>query len=390
MAVDPRLSLDDKKRLRQQGTLRRPEFLLPGYNTNDIARREGLVGLTRAAGNTAGAVGSKVAGFVGDVANTTLYGEEGPQAARDIPAPPPPQDDAALHVPGPEQVRDQRLAGYADTIRQDPNKFGLTRIFKSKDANGNSVYSNVGTQPAGAEVRYYNQYGNREGMDQTGQNVNAAFDPGKTDIGLLVAAGHGRKSLAYADRSQAQVAANQSQAVLDSLPPEQRAALLRTQMTESGANSRASADRGLRRELAQDTNAIAGRNADINAARYSFDQDQSLAKLERDNPQAAVQQYIGALPVNPQQRAKILQNPNDPRTTRIMRLVLQQAQAGGADQNASLGQFTKTGGLSRFFGAGNFKDNSNFLGGNSFDIPGLSDEETQQLINGYLSQSAGQ
>jgi hypothetical protein len=289
-------------------------------------------------------------------------------------------------------VRDQRLGGYADTIRQDPGRFGLTRIFKSKDANGNSVYSNVGTQPAGAETRYYNQYGNREGMDATGQHVNAALDPGQTDIGLLVAAGHGRASIPYVQRGQLARAEVDRQAMLDALPPEERAQLLERQAQEQGLDSRAAADRGLRRELAGASNAIATRNADINAANLAFNQDQVLSKIERENPAAAVMQQIDSLKnLGRDQKLRVLSNPNDPRTARVLGLIERAAHTAGAGGDTSLAQFRKTGGLRRALTHNTFSDGSGAFGiGNGFNPNdfGMTEEDFQTVIDGYLNAQA--
>jgi hypothetical protein len=387
MAVDPRLSAEEKR------NLRRKPLLIPGVNSLDIAQHSGLTGLTRAAGNTAGAVGSAAVDAARTVGGAILYGDEGPQPAPppvDVPAP----DDPALHVPGPQQVRDQRLGGYADTIRQDPGRFGLTRIYKSKDANGNSVYSNVGGAPAGAETRYYNQYGNREtgsgNVDPT--VVNPALDPGRTDIGLLVAAGHGRASIPYIQRGQLARAEVDQQAMLDALPPEDRAKLIERQAQEQGLDARAAADRGLRRELAGATNAIAARNADINAANLAFNQDQALSKVERDNPAAAVAQQIDSLKnLGRDQKLRVLSNPNDPRTARILGLVERAAHTAGAGGDTSLAQFRKTGGLRRLLTRSTFSDGSGAFGiGNGFNPNdfGMTEADFQTVIDGYLNAQA--
>lgn len=385
MAVDPRLSAEEKR------NLRRTPKPLPGESSFDTARRLGLVGFGRAAGRSLSDIGTNVGSAVQGAAGAVLYGTAGPEPATPLPAP---ENDPALHVPGPRQVRDATLARSAETIRRDPGQFGLTRIYKSKDANGNSVYSNVGGAPAGAETRYYNQYGNRE----TGSSnpdptvVNPALDPGATDIGLLVAAGHGRQSLPYVQRGQLARAEVDQQAMLDALPPEERAQLIERQVQEQGLDSRAAADRGLRREVAAANISRADRLANATIGNLAFTQDQALSKIERENPAAAVAQQIDSLKnLGRDQKLRVLSNPNDPRTARVLGLIERAAHTAGAGGDTSLAQFRKTGGLRRLLTRNTFSDGSGAFGiGNGFNPNdfGMTEADFQTVIDGYLNAQA--
>ncbi len=87
-----------------------------------------------------------------------------------------------------QPLQEEVPTAYMDPITVRPNvaspadlqargRSGLTRITKSVDANGNSVYSNVGPTPAGAEERWYGAMGNRADAtfdNATGKDV--AFD----------------------------------------------------------------------------------------------------------------------------------------------------------------------------------------------------------------------
>lgn len=388
MAVDPRLSTEEKRRLEQRRTLMRSDNFGAVPAAFRVARDQGATGLARTVGEGLSEAKRAIGDTIGTGVDTFLYGSGGPSLAA---AEAPSQNTPPPAAPDPRQLRAQEDAVHADAIRRDPGQFGLTRIYKTRDANGNSVYSNIGSAPVGAEVRYYNQYGNRE----TGSSnpdptvVNPALDPGRTDRGLLIAASHGRASLPYVQRGALARAEVDQRAMLDALPPEERARLLERQAQEQGLDSRAAADRGLRREVAAANLSRADRLADATIGNLAFTQDQALAKIERDDPAAAIAQQIDSLKnMRHDDKLRVLSNPNDPRTARIIGLIERQAHAAGAGPDTSLAQFRKTGGLRRLLTDSTFSDSSGAFGiGNGFNPNdfGMTEEDFQTVLDGYLN-----
>lgn len=389
MATDPRLSLDEKRRLAQrERAIRTNSPAEAAQALVDIGRDQGAVGLGRTVGSYLGRAGRAAVGASTRAGNAVLFGGDGPQAveAEDAPVPanrgPRPQD---LSVPGPEQA-------HAETIRRNPGQFGLTRIFKTRDANGNSVYSNVGAPPPGAEVRYYNQYGNREGMDPTGTRL--VRDPAASDENLLIAAGHGRASLDFARRGQLARAELEQQQVLDALPPEQRAALVREQISQGAQDRRANLDRGLRRDVAAANIKRADRLADATIGNIAFNQDKTERELLRTNPGAALQETLGEISLmSPEEQTAILSDPTNPRSARAINALRGLIQQRTGKSDFDLAAVSKTGGLRRFlqnydFDSTNNGDNFTLNDGvvvgtgvNLSDI--LGDPQVQSLLDAY-------
>jgi hypothetical protein len=386
MAVDPRLSLEEKKRFEQRRSLIRAgnfAAIPAGYR---VARDQGAVGLARAVGEGLTEQGVAIGDFVGPKVDAIVYGSGGPEATRQENA----RAAAAEHPQFNNIERDaSSTSAYA---LGDTAKTGLNRIFKSKDANGNSVYSNIAPAAGShAEERYYDQYGSRLGENSQGQ-YDARLDPLNNVTARNAAIERGQASIDYAQRGQLARAEVDRQAMLDALPPEERAQLIERQAQEQGLDSRAAADRGLRRELAGASNAIATRNADINAANLAFNQDQALSKVERENPAAAVMQQIDSLKnLGRDQKLRVLSNPNDPRTARVLGLIERAAHTAGAGGDTSLAQFRKTGGLRRALTHNTFSDGSGAFGiGNGFNPNdfGMTEEDFQTVIDGYLNAQA--
>lgn len=371
-AADPRWTDEEKKRRR---SLQRERLSTAGTPDNplipaarDVLRDQGIRGYGQAITEGLSRDARRIGQVASDTFNTVAYGADGPEADAEVRATPQ-QNARDLGAMNPSAV-------HADTIRRDPSRFGLTRIVKTKDANGNSVYTNMGAAPEGAETRYYNQYGNREGMDATGSQV--IDDPAASDDALLRAAGRARPSIEYAKRGSLERVQNEQQRALDEMDPESRARIMVAQLGEAGANQRASLDRQTQLEVAGARGAGASAEAALEADRYE-------RELIRENPAAAISETLDSLGnVSPNDRIRVLADPNDPRAARVRSAVRRLAVQQGADPNAPLAAYSRTGGLRRALTGSRFTDNAGFgILGNGFDPQefGLTDEEFEALIN---------
>lgn len=395
MAVDPRLSEEEKDSLRNlrrdlESPTRRAYRRLtsPTENVAEF-RRSGLSGLGRDISRAASDTLSTTGDVASSAADFLLYGDEGPPPA------PPSSLPASARQAASDAARTQRdalLADAAGQVRRDPGKFGLTRIYKTRDANGNSVYSNVGEAPAGAETRYYNQYGNREGVDVTGRRLTR--DPAASDINLLVAAGHGRQSQKWVGRVAAETAAAREKAALAALDPAQRAQLMIAQLRESGED---------RRSLRRDK--IDAAKFDLDTQRFEADTAKALSDREFRDAQAAqkdpsgtVQRFIAENSnLSPAEFAKVLADPenkNAAAARAAFSQILQAQEGTDFTANTMLGGLKANPGWVRALGGNRYRNAASGIfggavGGDDIVLPdNISDDTLQAFIDAdILSRS---
>lgn len=398
--VDPFMDKEQKKRLREARTLLRELD-----NPTDQAFRRIVSpqaeleawqarGIGGAIADTGRAIGEGIRGtgqMLRGAASYAFGGSEGfDQWADEENTIRPPASlpaDAAARLDAARRAAEGGAdAASANEIRRNPGQYGLTRIVKNPDGSYTNMTSSV--QP-GAETRYYNQFGNEEGVDyRVGKDGNpqrfkTKYDTALSDQNMLIAGGEGRKSQKWVERVQGETLARKEKELMDSLPPEQRVSLMNAQMRESGQDRRVGATL-LRTDarLALDRDKVEGENA-----AKAIAADLNLQDREKENPALALGNLVGSMGNMPRaEKLARLADPNSAegaRAQRIMTLI-----AGKNDPNFDLKTIEPASGFRKLFGnrlvggTDFFKDNIDVAGS------GLSDEDAMLLADAMRSIAA--
>lgn len=368
MATDPRWTAEEKKRREQRQRLNRaPPLNVPGEAVN-VVRDQGVRGLGRALKEDFDERLENDFRMFDQAAGSVMYGRGGAPTAA--------QRAAEAAAPSNTPVDFSNVRGGSTKTRAadlgDTARTGLTRIYKTKDANGNSVYTNVGPKPAGAEERFYNLYGNRQ-TDFSQSGLDAA-----------------EASIGYAQRGTRERAAFDEERALEALGPEGQRAVMIAQMQQGGANERARQERGLRRELASAADQRYQRAADRADDAQAFNQDMQFRVASRtpEGRLALTQESINSLAnLPPAERAAILAAPENQQGARTLEMGQQLLDSTGT--GARLSQITKTGGLRRFFGGSEYDLNNGLLLDDTIDPTdlGLTKDQLDALILAQQTRS---
>lgn len=303
MARDPGWLVDQKKRLREDAR----RF-----------KQGGLIGEGGLLRGAASDIGDKL-GQINQAYDPkgVLYGEEAARAPLPERTAPPRPD--FQNVQGSSYARPQDLGATAKT--------GLQRIVKNPDGS----YTNMAQyEQPGAEERFYNLYGNQ----QTDFSEKGLADA--------------RASIGYAQRGANERIELETERALEALPPEQRVALMRTQLTESGQDRRAGLTRAQQAAQFEATNALGERNADRADTVAAANEQARLREFVAKNPGAVNQLMAELTNLPPAEQAAILSDPNN-KTGATLRFALQQ-QLNNQYADTQLGQITRNTFLPGLFG----------------------------------------
>lgn len=429
MAYDPNMSYEEKKRrsfARQALSAPSPSLAREGRQFADDFRAGGLAqalrnnasagldivheaGAAAAHGFNTFADGQDTADQWADQNDQSYYG--GPKAdfSNVTQAP----ERAPLNIIDPQSLEADAVKGY----RKDLAGAGLTRIVKNPDGS----YTNMPQhEQAGGEARYYNQYGNREGVSGKGATVaeyNAserasAKNLDTDDAAFLravegtrgadgVARGGGIQSKQFAAGAGLRRAALEEQATLDKMPPAQRALLMNETTKQTNANARTQATLQNARDIAAGSQRLTRETLDLDRDKFDDARDQAQLAEERKNPTGALREQLNELSnMSPKEKASILSDPTDKRGARA-RGLFQQIFDNAGGGGASVSGITKASGLRRFLHsplsggltAPKYDANNGLIYDDLFDpsdIGNFSQEDIDALISSGVLADSGQ
>lgn len=373
-----------------------------------LARRAGLglrrfveggqVGGKELAGNTA------VRNFVGDFVEGARGAPAGSSRAQN--------QNSGYKLPRDVQVNLKKAPAADESLI---GARGLTRIQKTVDANGNSVYTQVpvASGPRRGDDRIYDATGFRADQDPNAEiaprrglsregtvrqfyadmNAQPTLDPTSRE-GIRLLRKRGEEGLAIVANQNAQGAQRLRLDSLMRMDPADRATMETAAAKEAGLDRRAQLDLQGKLAIAEGSQAIARANSDLSRVRLGLEQDRYFNE-RLSNPETrglGINEVLRTVP--PSQLESFLAS-NDPRALTVLDAIQQQARAVTGDEGYNLATARRNSGfIDALLGGGkmfDLEDDGTFLSSTDIDASelGLTPEQVDAARKALLRRANG-